>query len=99
MSLNLNDFYEFDAFRVDVRKRALLRGGEPVAIAPKAFDTLLVLLGRSGEDVSKRELMEAVWPETFVEENNLSQAVSAVRRALGERRTEHRFELTLPGRG
>lgn len=99
MSLNLNDFYEFDAFRVDVRKRALLRGGEPVAIAPKAFDTLLVLLERSGEDVSKRELMEAVWPETFVEENNLSQAVSAVRRALGEGRSEHRFVVTLPGRG
>jgi DNA-binding winged helix-turn-helix (wHTH) protein/Tfp pilus assembly protein PilF len=99
MSSNDKPFVEFEGFRVDVRKRLLTRDGEPVALPPKAFDTLVALLDRRGEDVAKADLMEAVWPDTHVEENNLTQAVSTLRRALGESRSEHRFVVTLPGRG
>lgn len=91
--------FEFDAFRVDACKRLLWRGDETVPIPPKVFDTLLVLVENGGRVVEKNELMCAVWPDTAVEENNLTQNVSAIRKALGERRDEHRFVVTVPGRG
>jgi DNA-binding winged helix-turn-helix (wHTH) protein/Tfp pilus assembly protein PilF len=91
--------YAFDDFCVDVASRALSRGGIPVPLTPRAFDTLLQLLARHGEVVGKDELMQAVWLTRVVEENNLNQAISALRRALGERRGEHRYVLTVPGRG
>lgn len=99
MLLNRSAFYEFDAFRVDVARRLLLRDGEVVPLSPKAFDALVALVGRGGEDVNKADLMRAVWPDTHVEENNLTQAISTLRKALGERRSDHRFVVTLPGRG
>lgn len=91
--------YAFDDFRVDVASRALSRDGVPVALTPRVFDTLLHLLERHGEVVGKDELMQVVWATRVVEENNLNQAISALRRALGERRGEHRYILTVPGRG
>ena len=91
--------YAFDDFRVDVAGRALSRGGVPIALTPRVFDTLLHLLARHGELVGKNELMQAVWAARVVEENNLNQAISALRRALGERHGEHRYILTVPGRG
>ena len=61
-------FYEFGPFRLDVAERLLLRDGAPVALTPKAFDTLLVLVENSGHLLDKDDLMKQVWPETFVEE-------------------------------
>ena len=97
--LNPDEMLEFEGFRVDLRARRVERAGEPVAVPSRAFDVLVVLMERAGEDVSKPELMASVWGETFVEENNLNQAISALRRVFGERRGEHRFIVTLPGLG
>lgn len=91
--------YAFDAFEVDGARRRLLRNGEPVALSPRAFDALLLLLQRAGEQVDKRELLQALWPLRVVEENNLNQAISSLRRALGESPSEPRYILTVPGRG
>ena len=92
--------YEFGAFRLDRGRRLLLRqDGTPVPLLPKAFDALTYLVEREGLVLDKDELMRAVWPDTFVEENNLTQIISTVRRALGEARGEHRYIATVPGRG
>jgi DNA-binding winged helix-turn-helix (wHTH) protein/Tfp pilus assembly protein PilF len=91
--------YAFDDFCLDDATRALSRGGVPIALTPRVFATLLHLLVRGGELVDKDELMQVVWPARVVEENNLNQAISALRRALGEPRGEHRCILTVPGRG
>jgi DNA-binding winged helix-turn-helix (wHTH) protein/TolB-like protein len=91
--------FEFGLFRVNTLTRQLLRHGAPVPLTSKAFDTLLKLLSEPGRAVSKDELMSAVWPETVVEENNLTQQISTLRKAFGERAGEHRFIVTLPGRG
>jgi TolB-like protein/DNA-binding winged helix-turn-helix (wHTH) protein/Tfp pilus assembly protein PilF len=92
--------YVFEGFRLDTRRRTLLGvDGRPVPLAPKTLDTLCHLVARAGELVGKRELLEAIWPHVIVEENNLTQAISQLRRALGERPEEHRFIVTEPGRG
>ena len=90
--------YEFGSFRMDPAKRLLLRENEPIPLTPKAFQLLLVLVRRSDEVVSKDELMKAVWPDTFVEETNLTRNVFALRKALGETE-QSRFIVTEPGRG
>jgi DNA-binding winged helix-turn-helix (wHTH) protein/tetratricopeptide (TPR) repeat protein len=91
--------YEFDGFRVDPVRRRLLRGGEQVALTPKAFSILLVLLENRGEVMGKDELIQRVWPDAFVTEANLTQNVSSLRKALGERANDHRYVVTVPGRG
>ena len=91
--------YEFGAFRVDTLKRQLFRASMPVPLTSKAFDTLVSLLENSGETVSKIDLMNLVWGETAVEENNLTQQISILRRSLGERAGDHRFIVTVSGRG
>jgi len=92
--------YEFGDFSVDAARRQLRgRGGEPVPLTTKAFETLLYLVGRAGTVLDKDELMGAVWPDAAVEENNLTQAISSIRRALGESRADRRYILTVPGRG
>src|SRR5215210_3275149 len=91
--------YEFDVFRVDPIRRRLLREGELVALTPKAFSILLVLLENRGEVVDKEELIRRVWGDAFVTEANLTQNVSSLRKALGERANDHRFVVTVPGRG
>ena len=92
-------FYEFGPFRLDAVKRLLLQEGRVVPLPPKALDTLLVLIANSNRVVEKRELMDAIWPDSFVEEANLTQNVSILRKALGERADEHRYVVTVPGRG
>ena len=92
-------FYEFGKFRVDPVKRRLLRDGEPVRLTPKAFDTLLILVQSSGRTLEKDELMQLVWPDAVVEENNLNQNISALRRALGDSRDESHYIATIPGLG
>lgn len=91
--------YEFGTFRLNVSKRLLLRGGEPVPLTPKVFDTLLYLVEHSGTVLSKDELMAAIWPDTVVEENNLGQNISKLRVVLGESRGENRYIVTVPGTG
>jgi TolB-like protein/Flp pilus assembly protein TadD len=91
--------YKFGEFRIEAAKRMLLRNGDPVPVTPKVFDTLLHLVQRQGDTVEKDDLMRAVWPDTVVEENNLNQNISALRRVMGERRGESRYILTGPGKG
>jgi TolB-like protein/DNA-binding winged helix-turn-helix (wHTH) protein/Flp pilus assembly protein TadD len=74
--------YEFGQFRIDPDERLLLREGKPVSVTPKAFETLLALVENSGHVVKKDDLMRRVWPDSFVEEVNLAQNVSAIRRVL-----------------
>src|SRR5258706_15847949 len=92
-------FLEFGAFRLDLGKRRLLRAGDVVPLTPKAFDTLLALIENGGRIVEKDDLMEKVWPGVAVEENNLTQNISALRKALGETRDDPQYILTVPGRG
>jgi DNA-binding winged helix-turn-helix (wHTH) protein/Tol biopolymer transport system component len=91
--------YEFGPFRMDPDQQVLLREGQPVPVTPKAFETLLVLVRRSREVVTKEELLNAVWPDSFIEEGNLSQNIFKLRRALGEPADGDRYIVTLPGRG
>jgi DNA-binding winged helix-turn-helix (wHTH) protein/TolB-like protein len=91
--------YRFDDFVVDPVRRRLVRAGEAVTITPKAFSILLILLERRGEAVDKEELIRRVWPDTFVSEANLTQNVSSLRKALGEKANEHRYVITVPGCG
>lgn len=92
--------YEFGDFRVDAGRRLLLGAdGRPLPLAPKAFDTLLYLVQHTEVVLGKETLMRAIWADTAVEENNLNQCISALRRVLGEKRAEHRYIVTVPGRG
>jgi DNA-binding winged helix-turn-helix (wHTH) protein/tetratricopeptide (TPR) repeat protein len=91
--------YEFGPFCLNPLKRIVLRDGEPVALTPKCFDILMVLVEHSGELMVKEELMERIWPETAVEEGNLNRNVSTLRKALGESPNDHRYIVTVPGRG
>src|SRR6201989_2542517 len=99
MSGQEKQLYEFGTFRLDPVKRLLLRGGEPVQLTPKAFDTLLALVEQSGRTVEKDELMKRVWPGAVVEENNLNQNITALRKCLGDSRQESRDIATTPGLG
>lgn len=92
--------YQLGDFRLDPGKRLLLGpAGTPVSLTPKAYDTLVYLVEHVGTVLDKDELMRAIWPDTAVEENNLTQNISLLRRALGEGRGEHRYIATVPGRG
>jgi DNA-binding winged helix-turn-helix (wHTH) protein/tetratricopeptide (TPR) repeat protein len=93
------ELYEFGPFRVDVQREILLRAGEPVPLKPKTFHILLVLVRHSQEVVTKDDLMKAVWPDTFVEEANLSRNIFMLRKALGESPQDRRYVVTVPGRG
>src|SRR5712692_6882851 len=92
-------FYDFGPFRLDVVEKVLFREGEVVPLKPKAFDTLLVLVESSGHVLDKDELMKSIWPDTVVEENNLNQNISALRRALGGGENADQYIETLPRRG
>jgi len=91
--------YEFGPFRLDPAKRRLLRDGAAVMIQPKALEMLLALVERRGQVVGKDELQDLLWPDTVVEENNLTVNMSVLRKALGESAQEHRYIVTVPGRG
>jgi DNA-binding winged helix-turn-helix (wHTH) protein/tetratricopeptide (TPR) repeat protein len=99
MSSPQSGVYKFGEFRIEAGKRLLLRGGALVALTPKAFDTLLHLIQNRQRVVEKDELMQAIWPDTSVEENNLNQNISTLRRVLGESRGENRYIATIPGKG
>lgn len=91
--------YRFGVFEVDILRREISRAGEPVPLKSKAFDLLRVLLENRGRVVTKDELLESVWPDQFVEENNLTVQISLLRRVLGEKKDENSFIATVPGKG
>jgi len=91
--------FEFDSFRVDTLRRVLLHDDEKIRLPSKAFEILLVLLEAEGRLVEKDELMRRVWPDSVVEENNLTVNMSALRKALAESPGEHKYVVTVPGRG
>jgi DNA-binding winged helix-turn-helix (wHTH) protein len=91
--------YRFDCFEVDLHARVLFFGGEPVAMAPRTVDTLIVLLENAGRIMSKEELMRAIWPDRVVEEVNLTQHVSLLRRALAGRAEGVEYVRNYPSRG
>jgi TolB-like protein/DNA-binding winged helix-turn-helix (wHTH) protein/Flp pilus assembly protein TadD len=99
MSERLNRLYEFGPFRLDAVGRVLTRDGEVVPLAPKALDMLIVLVEHRGEVLDKDQLLAMLWPDSFVEEANLPQNVSALRKALGEGPNERRYIVTVPRRG
>lgn len=99
MDNEVNHLLEFGEFRIDPEQRLLFRHQEPVPLTPKAFDLLCVLVQRSGKVVLKDDLMKILWPDTFVEESNLGQHVSQLRKALGERAQSSSYIVTVPGRG
>jgi len=91
--------YLFDSFRVDVSERLLFKENREVSLTPKVFDTLLVLLENSSHVMTKKELMQQVWPDSFVEENNLAQNISILRKALGKTHEGEDYIQTVPKRG
>src|SRR5215217_1204857 len=99
MNLPARRFYLFDGFRVDAQERILFKDNREVPLTPKVFDTLLVLLENSGHVLNKKELMQQVWPDSFVEENNLAQNISILRKALGEGKQGEHYIQTVPKRG
>jgi serine/threonine protein kinase/DNA-binding winged helix-turn-helix (wHTH) protein/alpha-beta hydrolase superfamily lysophospholipase len=99
MSQQTRQLYEFGPFHLDPVEQQLLRQGTAVSLTPKAFETLLALVERSRHIVSKDDLMTRVWPDTYVEETNLAQNISTIRRVLGERPDGGQYIETVPKRG
>jgi len=93
--------YEFGEFRLDALRRVLSSqaDGQSLQVTAKVFDTLLYMVERAGQVLDKRTLMGAIWPDVVVEEGNLTQTIHTLRRVLGETPDEHRFIVTVPGRG
>ena len=92
-------FYEFGPFRLDTTRHRLTRAGEVISLTPKALELLLALIEQGGKVVEKNELMQRVWPDTFVEESNLSVHVFALRKALGETSEGESYIETVPRQG
>ena len=99
MSRAVNRFYEFGEFRLDSSEGVLRRGAEPVALPPKVFETLALLVERHGEIVSKAEMMNLLWADAFVEESNLTQNIYTLRRVLGTDESGKGFIENVPRRG
>ena len=98
-ALKVKRFYRFGSFRLDPETRVLLCGDDVVPLSPKAVDTLLVLLKNGGQPVDKKVLIEAVWPDAFVEENNLAHHISVLRKTLGNDENGRALIETIPKRG
>ena len=99
MNKQVKHFYEFGPFRLDLEERILLQEGQPVALPPKVFDTLVLLAERNGRILSKDEMMTLLWPDRFVEESNLTQNIFMLRKILGEGQSNAQFIETIPKRG
>jgi len=99
MSAEAKVLYEFGKFRCDPREHLLLCDGKPVSLSPKSFDILLALIRSNGRLLTKDELMRQVWPDSFVEEANLTVNISALRKVLGETAEGQQYIETVPKRG
>src|SRR6202453_4584430 len=95
----MSSLYRFGQFMLDPRTRTLTRADSPVAITPKAFDVLLFLVKNPNRLVTKEELLQAVWGDTFVEEGNLTQYISHLRKALGDNSEDARLIVTIARKG
>jgi DNA-binding winged helix-turn-helix (wHTH) protein len=93
------DSLEFDSYRIDGEQRLLISGESVIPLAPKVFDTLLVLAESGGRVIEKDELLKRIWPDTFVEEGSLARNISTLRKALGENPDDQRYIQTIPKRG
>ncbi len=92
--------YLFDGFQLDVTRHQLVSSGGIVQpLNTRAMEALLLLVANAGELVEKRRLMQTVWPNAIVEDNNLNQCILAIRKALGETAGSNRYIMTVPGRG
>src|SRR6266536_588537 len=99
MSVTLKHFYKFDPYILDVEERVLLRNGRPVAVTPKVFDTLLLLVKNQGCVVSKQKILDTLWPDVFVEESNITFNITMLRKVLGDKKREPLYIETVPRRG
>src|SRR5262245_12170973 len=99
MSLLINHCYRFGEFTLDAAPKVLLRQGKPLLLAPKILETLLTLVQNGGRIVEKEELMTRLWPDTFVEESNLTYSIVQVRKTLGDDARRPRYIETVPKRG
>jgi DNA-binding winged helix-turn-helix (wHTH) protein/TolB-like protein/Flp pilus assembly protein TadD len=99
MAQQATDLYEFGPFQIDTQNRLLFRDGQPVPLKPKVIDTLLLLVENSGRVLEKDELIEKLWPETFVDEANLTQNIYVLRKALTTGADSTSYIETIPRRG
>jgi len=99
MSKTTKHIYKFGPFRLDTKEHVLLRENEPVSLTLKSFRTLLVLVENSGHVVERSELLEQIWPNTFVEEANLTQQVFTLRKVLGSDQNGRQYIETVPKLG
>lgn len=99
MSPRTGDLFEFGSFVLDPAKQQLFRDGEAVSLTPKTFDLLRVLVENHDRTLTKEELIKAVWPDSFVDQSNLTQQIAMIRRALGDTAGDPRFVTTVPARG
>src|SRR5215510_16451764 len=99
MSKQINNIYEFGPFQLDVEERLLLRDGQPLQLRSKVFETLCMLVANNGHLLGKDELMQAIWPDSIVEENNLDHNISTLRRTLGESAGGRKYIETVPRQG
>jgi len=99
MSLAIEHFYRFGDFTVDTDQKILLRNGAPLPVTPKVFDTLLILIENSGRIVEKQKLMDQLWPDSFVEESNLTFNIQQLRKSLGDDARHPRYIETVARRG
>jgi sigma-B regulation protein RsbU (phosphoserine phosphatase) len=93
------NIYEFGPFRLDAGERQLLQGSEPISLTKKVFDLLLLLVQNNGHLIGKEEIMRELWPDSIVEDNNLTVSISTLRRALGEEHGQHEYIKTVPKGG
>lgn len=99
METSIKSIISFEEFLLDPLRRILKKDDKTVSLNPKTLDLLIVLIEKAGAVVEKNELLDKVWTDQFVEENNLTVHVAALRKALGEKKGEHKFIVTVPGRG
>ena len=99
MSQQTTHLYEFGPFRIDTKNRLLFRDGQPIPLKPKVVETLLVLIENSGRVLDKDELIQTLWPDTFVEEGNLTQNIYVLRKALSNDSNGEPYIETIPRRG
>jgi DNA-binding winged helix-turn-helix (wHTH) protein len=99
MTMESKRFSDFGPFRVDRQKRLLMQDSNPLPLPPKALDVLIFLIDNRGRAIEKAEFMRAVWPDSFVEEGNLSQNIFLLRKTLGDGQDGQRYILTVPGVG
>jgi Tol biopolymer transport system component/DNA-binding winged helix-turn-helix (wHTH) protein len=99
MSVPFKHIYKFDSFVLDVEEQVLLRDGRTVPLTPKVFETLVLLVKHQGSIVSKKKILDTLWPDVFVEESNITFNITKLRKALGDTKRPSLYIETVPRRG